>query len=70
MRAHDLREKTCVAGGYKVTTKAYGRAVLELHGKMGSIYWSDDLRKIAIDAREQSERARRELEEHAVDHGC
>jgi hypothetical protein len=65
-------EKRLLLDGYKVATGAYGHAVRELHAKMGTTDWAayDELRKIAEDARHQSERARRVLEQHIWDHGC
>jgi hypothetical protein len=65
-------EKRLLLDGYKVATSAYGHAVRELHAKMGTTDWAvyDELRKIAEDARHQSERARRILEQHIWDHGC
>lgn len=60
------------AGSYKIATEAYAHAVRKLRAETGTddLFAYEDWRKIAEDARLQSERARRELEEHIWNHGC
>ncbi len=65
-------EKRLLLDGYKIATEAYAHAVRELQTKMGTTDRSayEESRKIAEDARFQSERVRCELEDHVLDHGC
>jgi hypothetical protein len=65
-------EKRLLVEAYKITTAAYSFAVRKLHANIGTAghdYYRD-LRKIADDARSQSERSRIELEDHICSHGC